>query len=133
MILDVENNGSIIGLLDITRCMKDVMNRLEKADKVAHILASALDNIHDDIKALRLDPSSVAIQINNHDENGSSPIRIIEISSCNRCSACNQFLYDEEIMNGWSPDDSELHTICVHCGVKTMPNLTIHIRVREAK
>jgi hypothetical protein len=89
-----------------------------------------INNIHDDIKALRIDPSSVAIPINNHDESSNSPIRIIEISSCNRCSACNQFLYDEEIMNGWSPDDSELHTICVHCGKKTMPNLTIHIRVR---
>jgi hypothetical protein len=89
-----------------------------------------INTIHDDIKALRLDPSSVAIPINN-DEHSNSPIRTIEISSCNRCSACNQFLYDEEIMNGWSPDDSELHTICFHCGEKTIPNLTIHIRVRQ--
>jgi hypothetical protein len=89
-----------------------------------------INNIHDDIKALRIDPSSVAIPINSNDENSNSPIRIIEISSCNRCSACNQFLYDEEIMNGWSPDDSDLHTTCVHCTEKTIPNLSIHIRVR---
>jgi hypothetical protein len=90
-----------------------------------------INNIHDDIKALRIDPSSVAIPINHNDENSHSPIRIIEISSCNRCSSCNQFLYDEEIMNGWSPDDSDLHTTCVHCGEKTIPNLTVHIRVRQ--
>jgi hypothetical protein len=89
-----------------------------------------INNIHDDIKALRIDPSSVAIPINNNDENCNFPVRIIEISSCNRCSACNQFLYDEEIMNGWSPDDSELHTTCVHCHEKTIPNLSIYIRVR---
>ncbi|CAF1049493.1 unnamed protein product [Rotaria sordida] len=88
-----------------------------------------INNIHDDIKALRINPSSVAIPIiNNNNENSSIPNRIIEISSCNRCSSCNQFLYDEEIMNGWSPDDSELHTICVHCGEKTIPKLSINIR-----
>lgn len=95
-----------------------------------NIHAMDSNNIHDDIKALRLDPSSVAIPINNNDENPNSPVRIIEISSCNRCSACNQFLYDEEIMNGWSPDDSDLHTTCVHCGEKTIPDLNIYIRVR---
>ncbi|CAF4419146.1 unnamed protein product, partial [Rotaria magnacalcarata] len=31
-------------------------------------------------------------------------------------------------MNGWSPDDSELHTRCVHCGEKTIPKLSINIR-----
>ncbi|CAF1170719.1 unnamed protein product [Rotaria magnacalcarata] len=89
-----------------------------------------INNVHDDIKALRIDPSSVAIPINNNnnEENSHFPIRIVEISSCNRCSGCHQFLYDEEIMNGWSPDDSELHTRCVHCGEKTIPKLSINIR-----
>ena len=90
-----------------------------------------IQNIHDDIKALRLDPSTVAIPIPSNDDNGHSPSRIIEISSCNRCSSCNQFLYDEEIMNGWSPDDSELHTTCAYCEEKTIPNLNIYIRVRN--
>lgn len=92
-----------------------------------------INNIHEDIKALRLDPSSVAIPININDDNGNSPSRVIEMSTCNRCSACNQFLYDEEIMNGWSPDDSDLHTTCVHCGEKTIPNLSINIRVRDKR
>ena len=88
-----------------------------------------INSVHDDIKSQRLDPLSVAIPISDQGDHASSPLRIIEISTCNRCSACHQFLYDEEIMNGWSPDDSELHTVCVHCREKTMPNLNIFIRV----
>ena len=92
--------------------------------------SSEINHVQENIKALRLDPSSVAIPIGSPEENSGLPTRTIQISSCNRCSACTQFLYDEEIMNGWSPDDSDLHTICVHCGEKTIPNLSIHIRVR---
>ena len=89
-----------------------------------------INNVNEDIKALRLHPSSVAIPIvNESNEKGNFPSRIIEMSSCNRCAKCDHFLYDEEIMNGWSPDESELHTVCVHCGEKTIPNLTIYIRV----
>ena len=88
-----------------------------------------INSVHDDIRSLRLDPSSVAIPLGGQGDSASSPLRIIEISTCNRCTACHQFLYDEEIMNGWSPDDSELHTVCVHCREKTIPNLSIFIRV----
>lgn len=34
----------------------------------------------------------------------------IEISSCFRCNRCRALLYDEEIMAGWSADDSNLNT-----------------------
>lgn len=85
-----------------------------------------INNIHDDIKSSRLDPSSVAIPIAN-DDNDQTANQIVEISSCNRCTACEQYLYDEEIMSGWSPEDSDLHTVCVHCKKKTIPNLTILI------
>lgn len=34
----------------------------------------------------------------------------VEISSCCRCSNCHCLLYDEEIMAGWSADDSNLNT-----------------------
>ena len=88
-----------------------------------------INHAHEDIKALRLDPSTVAIPLDASEHNAMTPTRVIEISSCNRCTACNQFLYDEEIMHGWSPDDSELHTTCVHCGQRSMPNLTIRIKV----
>jgi len=89
-----------------------------------------ITNIHDDIKSSHLNPSSVAIPITS-DDNDQTAKQIVEISSCNRCTACDQFLYDEEIMSSWSPEDSDLHTVCVHCKQKTIPNLTILIRVRE--
>ncbi|CAF4025099.1 unnamed protein product [Rotaria sp. Silwood2] len=93
------------------------------------------NNIHDDIKALILDPSSVAIPIsNNHDEDSHFPSRIIEIGSCNRCSSCNQFLCDEEIMNGWSPDDSELHTMKYNSTVATPTNnVTQQLIIEKSK
>jgi hypothetical protein len=34
----------------------------------------------------------------------------VEMSSCTRCFNCNSVLYDEEIMAGWSADDSNLNT-----------------------
>lgn len=34
----------------------------------------------------------------------------VEISSTCRCSKCRLLLYDEEIMSGWSADDSNLNT-----------------------
>ncbi|CAF1037250.1 unnamed protein product [Rotaria sp. Silwood1] len=91
------------------------------------------NNINEvDIKDFCLDFSNVAIPISyNHDRNSHFPSRIIEISSCSRCLSCNQFLYDQEIMNGWSADDSELHTICVHCRMKTIPTLAMNIRIKQ--
>ena len=35
-------SGAIVGLLDINQCMKDVLAQLERSDRVARKLASAL-------------------------------------------------------------------------------------------
>ena len=32
------------------------------------------------------------------------------LCSCNQCKNCEKFIYDEEIMAGWSSDDSNLNT-----------------------
>lgn len=32
------------------------------------------------------------------------------LTSCTRCHNCTALLYDEEIMAGWRPDDSNLNT-----------------------
>ncbi|CAF1032445.1 unnamed protein product [Didymodactylos carnosus] len=84
--------------------------------------------LHDEIKSLRIDPASVGIPVvENNDADNEIKIHV-EISSCNRCSSCSQFLYDEEIMAAWSSDDSELHTVCAHCGVKIIPKLSIIVK-----
>jgi len=37
-------------------------------------------------------------------------------------------LYDEEIMAGWTPEDSNLNTRCQHCKKLLVPFLTVHLR-----
>lgn len=52
----------------------------------------------------------------------------IEISSCFRCNRCRALLYDEEIMAGWSADDSNLNTTCIFCQNKLVPKLQIYVK-----
>ncbi|XP_053574510.1 C-myc promoter-binding protein isoform X2 [Bombina bombina] len=50
------------------------------------------------------------------------------ISSCSRCLTCDCLVYDEEIMAGWTADDSNLNTTCPFCGNPFLPSLNIEIR-----
>ena len=52
-----------------------------------------------------------------------------EISSCCRCSRCRCLMYDEEVMAGWSSDDSNLNTSCPFCNAKLVPHLLIYLKV----
>eukprot|EP00058_Branchiostoma_floridae_P024523 XP_002610013.1 hypothetical protein BRAFLDRAFT_131118 [Branchiostoma floridae] len=61
----------------------------------------------------------------------------VRMSSCMRCYSCNTLLYDEEIMAGWTPDDSNLNTEwvqftytltqsgCQHCKSLLVPFLNV--------
>ncbi|KAJ6662861.1 hypothetical protein lerEdw1_011065 [Lerista edwardsae] len=50
------------------------------------------------------------------------------ISSCSRCRTCDCLVHDEEIMAGWTADDSNLNTTCPFCGKLFLPFLNIEIR-----
>ncbi|XP_063781662.1 C-myc promoter-binding protein isoform X5 [Pseudophryne corroboree] len=50
------------------------------------------------------------------------------ISSCSRCLTCDCLVHDEEIMAGWTADDSNLNTTCPFCGNPFLPFLNIEIR-----
>ncbi|XP_059175124.1 C-myc promoter-binding protein-like isoform X1 [Physella acuta] len=52
----------------------------------------------------------------------------VEMSSCSRCTKCNRLLYDEEIMAGWSAEDSNLNTSCPYCHAKFVPHLQVYIK-----
>ena len=52
-------------------------------------------------------------------------VLVIEMSSCCRCYACSALVFDEEVMEGWSADDSNLNTECVHCSSRFVPLLTV--------
>ncbi|XP_024885964.1 DENN domain-containing protein 4C isoform X4 [Temnothorax curvispinosus] len=49
------------------------------------------------------------------------------LSSASRCHHCAAILYDEEIMGGWQPEDSNLNTVCQYCDKATVPLLTATI------
>uniref|UniRef100_A0A8C0K8B2 DENN domain containing 4B n=1 Tax=Canis lupus dingo TaxID=286419 RepID=A0A8C0K8B2_CANLU len=49
----------------------------------------------------------------------------ILLSSCSSCRACDSLVYDEEIMAGWAPDDSNLNTICPFCACPFVPLLSV--------
>ncbi|KAK7491704.1 hypothetical protein BaRGS_00016960 [Batillaria attramentaria] len=52
----------------------------------------------------------------------------VEMSSCSRCSRCHRLVFDEEIMAGWSADDSNLNTTCPFCSAKFVPNLQVYVK-----
>ncbi|KAF7669009.1 hypothetical protein LDENG_00264010 [Lucifuga dentata] len=47
------------------------------------------------------------------------------MSSCSQCRSCEALVYDEEIMAGWTADDSNLNTNCPFCHTAFLPLLHI--------
>ena len=56
----------------------------------------------------------------------------IQITSCCQCNNCSVTMYDEEILAGWSAEDSNLNTFCHACEKSTVPCLDIQI-IAEGK
>lgn len=57
---------------------------------------------------------------------------LIQMTSCSQCHNCSVLLYDEEIMSGWSAEDSNLNTTCHACNKLTVPFLSVQIIVNES-
>uniref|UniRef100_A0A6Q2XCX8 DENN/MADD domain containing 4A n=1 Tax=Esox lucius TaxID=8010 RepID=A0A6Q2XCX8_ESOLU len=49
--------------------------------------------------------------------------RYYRLHSCCHCKTCDCLVYDEEIMAGWTADDSNLNTTCPFCGSPFLPFL----------
>ncbi|XP_051922791.1 DENN domain-containing protein 4C isoform X2 [Hippocampus zosterae] len=47
------------------------------------------------------------------------------MSSCSQCRSCEALVYDEEIMAGWTANDSNLNTNCPFCRAAFLPLLHI--------
>lgn len=58
---------------------------------------------------------------------------LIQMTSCSQCHNCSVLLYDEEIMSGWSAEDSNLNTSCHACNKFTVPFLTVRFVVNATK
>lgn len=52
---------------------------------------------------------------------------MIQLTTCSQCHNCSVLLYDEEIMSGWSAEDSNLNTTCHACKKLTVPFLSVQI------
>ncbi|XP_009869504.1 PREDICTED: DENN domain-containing protein 4C [Apaloderma vittatum] len=50
------------------------------------------------------------------------------MSSCSQCRACGALVYDEEIMAGWTADDSNLNTTCPFCKTIFLPLLNVEFK-----
>ncbi|KAE8632737.1 hypothetical protein XENTR_v10001655 [Xenopus tropicalis] len=50
------------------------------------------------------------------------------MSSCSQCRGCDALVYDEEIMAGWTFDDSNLNTTCPFCKRPFLPLLNIEFK-----
>lgn len=49
------------------------------------------------------------------------------MTSCSLCRSCNSLVYDEEIMAGWTSDDSNLNSSCPFCGASFVPFLNAEL------
>ncbi|XP_060618414.2 DENN domain-containing protein 4C isoform X1 [Anolis sagrei] len=50
------------------------------------------------------------------------------MSSCSLCRACGALVYDEEIMAGWTANDSNLNTTCPFCKKTFLPLLNVEFK-----
>ncbi|XP_027525320.1 DENN domain-containing protein 4B-like [Corapipo altera] len=55
------------------------------------------------------------------------PALEVLLSSCSRCPGCATLVFDEELMAGWTSDDSNLNTSCPFCSRSFVPFLSIEI------
>uniref|UniRef100_A0A8C5G5R9 DENN/MADD domain containing 4B n=1 Tax=Gouania willdenowi TaxID=441366 RepID=A0A8C5G5R9_GOUWI len=53
--------------------------------------------------------------------------QFVLMSSCSLCRGCNSLVYDEEIMAGWTSDDSNLNSLCPFCSASFVPFLNAEI------
>lgn len=56
----------------------------------------------------------------------SKPVAVeISMTTCSKCHSCNSLMFDEEIMAGWTAEDSNLNTRCHHCKKWAVPFMEV--------
>uniref|UniRef100_A0A671V5R4 DENN/MADD domain containing 4A n=1 Tax=Sparus aurata TaxID=8175 RepID=A0A671V5R4_SPAAU len=53
---------------------------------------------------------------------------VLNSSVCSLCKTCDCLVYDEEIMAGWTANDSNLNSTCPFCGTAFLPFLNVEIK-----
>ncbi|XP_018648757.1 LOW QUALITY PROTEIN: IPR001194 DENN,domain-containing protein [Schistosoma mansoni] len=65
--------------------------------------------------------------INRNNNNNSITHLNVFITTCSTCPKCKHYVYDEEIMAGWSTDENDHRTFCPFCKTYFIPQLSIRI------
>ncbi|XP_030637419.1 DENN domain-containing protein 4B [Chanos chanos] len=74
------------------------------------------------------DPPNLAYSIRKSWDSTQEGVGLeVLMSSCSLCRSCNSLVYDEEIMAGWTSDDSNLNTSCPFCNATFVPLLNAEI------
>ncbi|XP_014271111.1 DENN domain-containing protein Crag isoform X3 [Halyomorpha halys] len=72
--------------------------------------------------------SQLCIHLPKQQRDPSTPIALqVTMTTCSKCHNCSCILYDEEIMAGWIPEDSNLNTKCQFCDKATVPLLSVTV------
>ncbi|CAH8867329.1 unnamed protein product [Trichobilharzia szidati] len=80
--------------------------------------------------------SGVTTSNSNNNNNNSNVMPIVNerisqlnvfITTCSSCPKCNHYVYDEEIMDGWTTDENDSRTQCPFCKINFTPQLSIRI------
>ncbi|XP_054631181.1 C-myc promoter-binding protein isoform X2 [Dunckerocampus dactyliophorus] len=65
--------------------------------------------------------------INRFQPSASYTIEVM-MSSCSLCKTCDSLVYEEEIMAGWTANDSNLNSTCPFCGTAFLPFLNVEVK-----
>ncbi|NXF10321.1 DEN4C protein, partial [Smithornis capensis] len=83
-------------------------------------------------KSMKVPDSEKSEQSSSHNTSLSSIFQNyameVLMSSCSQCRACGALVYDEEIMAGWTADDSNLNTTCPFCKSTFLPLLNVEFK-----
>lgn len=119
------NNAS--GLLQGSKQNLNLTPKLNESNKSSESINSHLSQ--DDIEMPdAYDAPEDLFDLFKLTDNTNDLLMSIDISSCNYCLLCSNYLYDEEIMSQWSPNDSDLSIKCIYCKQLQVPQLFIRIK-----
>ncbi|KAM9852650.1 LOW QUALITY PROTEIN: DENN domain-containing protein 4B [Aulostomus maculatus] len=99
---------------------------LKAKDKLVNATSESSLSVGSDLDLTEM-PSPAYLLRRSWDANQDGAGLEVLMSSCSRCRSCNSLVYDEEIMAGWTSDDSNLNSSCPFCSASFVPFLNAEI------
>ena len=131
---DEDSNSDSLGSNDLLRLSNDEdlePSSVEMSDfKLCHKLFVALGKHHNNSSSKEDLIDHLSSQDIGTEDRGDVALDI-KITTCSRCNVCHSLLYDEEILDRWSHNESNLNTRCLYCRAKIVPLMSILIEDRR--